>query len=901
MRRFWLGLRALLFPHRVERELDEEMEFHLNMQAEQLARRGMTEDNARFAAHRSFGNRTRHMEQARAVRSLAPIEEFMRDLAYAARGLRKQPGFTLITVGVLAVGIGANTTIFSAVSAVLLREPPYGDADRLAFVWQTNRIAAGRMQVPAPDLIDFRSRDDVFQGVAFAANPTDGMLQIGDQAEHVRVGVVSPNLFDVLRVPAVLGRTFYAGEGEISATSLADSTFVPPPNVALLSHGLWLTRFGGDSAVVGKSVTVNGQMQTVLGVLPQSFALRTPPDVGFATDVDLWTPLGVDLRMFRRQDRRRDLDSDNTGVAVARLTPGATFVTAQSAMDAVAAQQRELMPAYQKAGTRITVVPLAADLVAYTKPALLALQGAVVIVLLIACMNVATMLAARGSSRRRELAIRAALGAGRGRLIRQLLTETLVIALVAAVLGVGIAASMTPTIATMSAAALPAGTVIEANATVLVFTVLVSVIAAVISGVVPAVVYSDRPSTDSLRERNSSGGPIQTRFGRTLVVAQIALSVALLAGAGLLLKSFSQLQRVDPGFDPDRLMVFNINVASASLRGPADRALFVRDLEQRVRALPGIEAVGLTNAIPLSGTEWTQPYGLEGESEAEWERNSADFRMITSQYFNALGIRLVAGRGFTPEEDVSERERVAIVDAALADKIDPTGDVIGRRIGFPLDGAPIWAEIVGVVDRVRHASLFQEGRETIYVPYRQEASRSVAMAIRTSRDVESVAAGLRSELRALNTRVPVFDFTLMQTRVDNALAPNRLVLFLVAVFAGIALTLAASGLYGLLSFAVHQRTRELGVRLALGAGRRDVVAFVLRNGMILVAAGLLVGIPASILTSRALEGLLYSVTPSDLLTLLAVTVVLGGVAALACYAPARRASRVDPMVALRLE
>jgi len=901
MRRLWLGIRALLFPRRVERELDDEMKFHLEMQAEQIVRRGMTKEDARLAARRSFGSRTRHMEHARDVRYLSWVEEFLRDLAYAARGLRKQTGFTIIAVGVLAVGIAANTTIFSAVNGVLLRKPSYGDADRLAFIWQTSRIAPGRMQVPAPDLVDIRTRDDVFQGVAFAANATDGMLQIGDRAEHVRVGVVSPNLFVVLNVPAVTGRTFHSGEGEISAASLADSTFVPPPTVAILSYGLWQTRFGGDSAVVGKSVIVNGQMQTVVGVLPKSFALRTPPDVGFATDVDVWTPLRVDVSLFRRVDRLRDLDSDNTGIAIARLTPGATFAVAQSAMDAVAERERELIPAYRESATGLSVEPLAADLVAYARPALLALQGAVGIVLLIACMNVATMLAARGSSRRRELAVRAALGASRGRLIRQLLTETLMISIVAGVLGVGMAALMTPTVAHLSAVALPADTAMSVNAPVLAFSVLVSIIAAVVAGVVPAVVHSARQGADVLRERDSSGNPIQTRFGRVLVAVQIALSVALLAGAGLLLKSFAELQRVNPGFDPDRLITFNINLSSPSLRGPGDRALFVRDIERRVQASPGVEAIGLTNAIPLSGVEWTQPYGLDSETEAEWERNSADFRMITSQYFKAMGIRLLAGRAFTPEEDVSERERVAIVDAALANKIDPTGAVIGRRIGFPLDGAPIWAEIVGVVDRVRHSSLLHEGRETIYVPYRQEASRSVAMAVRTSGDVERVAADLRRELQSLEVRVPVFDFTLMETRVDDALAPNRFVLFLVTVFAAIALVLAASGLYGLLSHAVHQRTRELGVRMALGAGKRDVVGFVLRDGMVLVAVGLLAGIPASIVTSRALKSLLYSVTPGDHFTLVAVTVVLAAVAALACYIPAQRASRVDPMVALRLE
>ncbi len=901
MRRLWLGLRALLFPLRVERELDEEMQFHFEMEVEQLVRRGMTESAARDAARRSFGNRGRHKEHARAVRYLAPIEEFVRDVAYAARSLRKQPGFTVIAVIVLATGIGANTTIFSAVNAVLLQAPPYADASRLAFLWQTNRIVNGRMQVPAPDLIDFQTREDVFQGVAFAANASDGILQVDDRVEHVRLGAVSPNLFDVLGVHAAVGRTFYSEEGVLPAASLADSTFVPPPNVAVLSHGLWLTRFGGDSAVVGRKVTANGQMHTVIGVLPQSFALHAPPDVGFALDVDLWTPLRVELSSFRRVTRRRDLDSDNTGLTVARLTTGATFAEAQSAMDAVAARQRELIPAYREAGMGISVTPLATDLVAHVKPALLALQGAVALVLLIACMNVATMLAARGSSRRRELAIRAALGAGQGRLMRQLLTETLLLVTVAALLGVGMAALVTPTVHQLSGLVLPAGNKISVNAVVLAFTVVISIATAVVAGVVPALVYSGRHSADSLRERDSSGDPTRTRFGRVLVIAQIALSVALLAGAGLLLKSFAELRRVDPGFDPDDLITFNINLANPSLPGPRDRALFVGDLEQRLRGLRGVQAVGLTNAIPLSGVEWTQPYGIAGEPEAEWERRNADFRMITSEYLAALGIRLLAGRAFTPEEDVSERERVAIVDVTLANRIDPSGAVIGRRIGFPLDGAPVWAEIVGVVDRVRHSSLLHGGRETIYVPYRQEASRGVSIAVRTSRDMESVASELRGELRGLDVMVPVFDFTLMKTRVDDMLAPNRFALFLVALFAGIALALAASGLYGLLSYAVRQRTRELGVRLALGAARRDVVGVVLGHGMVLVALGLLVGIPASIFTSRALNSLLYSVRPADNLTLLAAAVVLSGVAALACYIPAYRASRVDPMEVLRLE
>ena len=900
MRRLWLGLRALLLPNRVERELHDELAFHLDMHVKQLVDGGMPESDARESARRAFGNRGRHMEHVRDARYLAWLEELARDIGFAIRSLRRRPAFAAVTIAVLALGIGANTTILSAVNAVLFQHPPYENPDRLAFVWQTNSVAPGRFQVPAPDIADYRTRTDVFEMVAFAANATDGLLQYGDRAEHTRVGVVTSNLFDVLGIDAAVGRTFLPGEAEISAVSLADTTFVAPPSVAMLSHGVWVGRFGADSSVVGRNISIGRQQLAVVGVLPASFALRTPAYAGYAADIDVWTPLRIDVSLFSRP-RRRDLDSDNTGIVIARLAPGATFDRAQSAMTAVASAQREQSPSYREAGVEIEVVPLQDDLVAQAKPALLALQGAVGLVLLIACINVATMLAARGSSRRQELAVRTALGAGRGRLIRQLLSEALVIAAIAGIVGIILAAFATGALSRIGAVALPAGTAIRVDAPVLAITILVSLAAALLAGVMPAVFFSAKRFTHALGERSSSGGLMQSRIGRALVVSQLALSVALLAGAGLLLRSFGELHRVEPGFDPNGLVMFQIDLAGASLGGPAARAAFVSDLEERVRQLPGVEAIGLTNAVPLSGTEWSQPYGLPGETEAEWERNSADFRMITSEYFTTMGIGFVAGRTFTAEEDVMERERIVIVDRTLATNIDPSGDVLGRRIGFPLDGAPISAEIVGIVENIRHTSLRSEGRETIYVPYRQEASRSVAMAVRTSRDVRSLATALQGELRTIDAMVPVFDFTLMETHVNNALAPTRFVMTLVAGFAVLSLVLAASGLYGLLSFAVLQRKRELGVRLALGAVERDIVALVVRGGMLLVLAGLAVGIPVSLITSRALTRLLYTVSPWDPLTLLAVGVLLTAVAALACYVPARRAGRIDPMRALRVE
>lgn len=901
MRRLLLGLRALLFSDCVERELDEEMQFHIDMQVEQLVRRGMTESQARDVAVRSFGNRARHKERAREGWYLAGLGEFLQDLRYGVRSLRHRPAFAAITLLVLALGIGVNTTIFSAVNAVLLQAPPYGDPDQLVFIWRTNEMTQDRLQVAAPDVAAYRMRSDVLQGIAFAANATDGMLQTGAGSHHVRVGLVSPNLFRVLDVPATIGRTFYPGEGQLPSVSPGDSSLVPPPSAAILSHGFWLSRMGGDTTAIGRTLTVNGQALTVVGVLPRWFALRTPPDVGFGDQVDVWTPLRVSLGDLQRVSRRRDLDSDNTGIAIARLASGATFTAAQSALDAVAARQRALSPAYREARSGVRVVPLVGDLIAHAKPALVALQGAVCLVLLVACLNVATMLAARGSSRRRELAVRAALGASRGRLLRQLLTESLLLAIVAGALGIALSALANPVLGRLSAVALPEGADLRLDRTVLAFTVLLSVVAALVAGVMPAIVNSRRGLIGALHHRNATGDPTRTAMGLALVVAQIALSVALLSGAGLLLESFTKLQQVDPGFEPAGLLAFNLNLSVAGLPGPAERARFVHEVEQRVRGLPGVQTVGLTNAVPLSGREWTQPYGIEGQGEAEWERNRADFRMITSEYLTAMGIPLVAGRTFTADEDLNERDRVALVDVTLANQIAPQGDAIGRVMGFPLDGAPVWAEIVGIVGRVRHSSLKTEGRATIYVPYRQEASRSVAMVVRTSREGTDFATELRRELNALDTTVPVFDFTLMQRRVDEALAPSRFVLILVAAFAVLALVLAASGLYGLLSYTVQQRTRELGVRLALGAQKQNVVGAVLARGMLLAAAGLLVGIPLSILTSRALSSLLYAVNPADYVTRVAVALILACVAALACYVPARRASRVDPMAALRAE
>jgi predicted permease len=833
------------------------------------------------------------------------MESVWRDLRLAARALRTSPGFTFAAVLTLAIGIGASSAIFSVVDAVLLETPPYRDPDRLVVLWHRMLgLGSERTRISGPDVVEYEAAAESFEGFAFTNGALDLVLEDQGEGEHARVGLVTPNFFSILGVDPASGRTFLPDEAVFPPGAALDSAFTPPPSVIVLSHGLWQRRFGGDPGAVGRVVRLSGAPMTIVGVLPADFELLLPPGAGLARDADAWTPLRIPLASFRRAEGLRDQDSDNTGAVIARLTPGVSLERARAEMETIAARQRSEIPYYGNADMRIELATIQDDAVRHAKPALLALLGAVGFVLLIACLNLANLLLARGATRRTEMALRSTLGASRSRLLRQVLTEGALLAAVGAMLGVLVAVWGIDLLLAVGPEDLPGVGDVGVDGSVLAFTLASTAAAAILFGAAPAWALAWRPHAEALKESGSrGGGGRRSRLRRGLVITEIAMSLALLAGAGLMLRSFAHLQRVDPGFEPAGLLTFQVTLPGTSIGGPSARAAFMNRLEEGIRHLPGVESVGLVGGLPLSGVVFTQPYGLEGSSEADWSRNEANFRVATAEYFEAMGTRLLSGRVFTPAENVIEDERVVIVDAELARRVSPAGSAVGRQIGVPLDGSPVWATIVGVVESVRFEDLRRQGRETIYAPYRQEASRTVTIAVRSHGEPSGHISPIRRVAGELETGtpIPVYGFRSMEDYVGRALAPTRFTLTLLALFAGVALVLAAVGLFGVISYAVSQHTREFGVRMALGARATQVLRQVLLGGLALASLGVGLGLALALATSRALSTLLFGVTRTDALTYAVVALLLIAIATIACWIPARRAATVEPAVALRHE
>jgi predicted permease len=823
------------------------------------------------------------------------------DLRYTVRSLRKTPGFTTVAVLTLALGIGASTAIFSVVHGVLWRPLPYAGSDRLVLLW--HRMESNGMQrtrISGPDVFEFRHHATLFDGFAFTNNVLDAALTVGVATEHARLGVVTSNFFSVMGAAAEVGRTF--DRDEVIPSAAPSGAAPVTPTAIVLSHALWRARFGGDTGAIGQTVRINGQPATVVGVMPRGFEVPMPAGIGLAQDVDAWTAIRVPLDRFRRVEGLLDQDTDNTGAVLARLRPGVSLEQAQAELDLIAARQREAIPRYRELGMRIEAIPFREDVVAHRRPLLLALLAGVGLVLLIACVNIANLSLARLGSRRREIAVRAALGAGSGRLARQLMTESGVLAAAGGVGGLVLAVWAVPVLLRY-APDLPRMGNIGVDVSVLAFAVGVVAAAALVFGTVPALVAARERGHVTLRPQMAAGAGGPRMHRRALVVAEIALSVVLLVGSGLLLRTLAALGREDPGFDFRNALTVRVSLRAPNrYDGPAARAEFLREAAERLGTLPGVEAVGAIGGLPLSGVTWAQPYGQAGEPPEAWARNEADFRVITSGYFDAMGTRLLAGRSFTLDEDLSEKRRVAIVDARMARRLAPDGgSVLGRTIGFPLDGRPVSAEIVGVVPHVRYARLDREGRETIYVPYRQEASRDVSLVLRIAGRPVALTDAVKRELLAVDPRIPVYDIRTMEEYVSSHLAPARFAVTLMAGFAILAVVLGCTGLYGVLAFTVSQRTREFGIRLAVGARQTDLLRGVLAEGAVLSGIGLAFGYVLSVAFARTLTDMLFGVRAADPLTFGVVGLALAGAALAASYVPARRAALIAPVEALRHE
>jgi putative ABC transport system permease protein len=800
------------------------------------------------------------------------MSTLIQDLRYGARMLRKRPGFTLVAIITLALGIGANTAIFTVIYAVLLRPLPFDEPDRVVWMWGAVRERGSRASVAPLDFLDYRARNQSFAEFAAAISiPISFNLTGNGEPERLSGAVVTTNYFAALGVRPMLGRSF-VGEEEQAGRD----------RVVILSHGLWQRRFGADPAIIDRTVTLDGQSLTVVGVMP--------PKMRFPNDADLWRPMSFDAAPEMRQRRAHFLRP------IGRLKADVTIEQAQAEIDAIARQLEEQYPDTNTKWTML-LVPLQERIVGDIRPTLWVLLGAVAFVLLIACSNVANLMLARATSRYKEIAIRLAMGASRWHIIRQMLTESVLLAIIGGALGVLLALWGVDVLLSFSNASIPRAAEIGLNATVLGFTLAVSFITGTLFGLVPALGSSRPDLHDTLKEgsRSVSGGA-RHRLRSLLVIAESALAVVLLIGAGLLIKSFVKLQEVSPGFDAEHVLTMRLDLPRG--KTPAQVADFYDQLQQRVAGLAGVEAVGMVSELPLTGQPNDAPFAIEGRApEAPDQRPNADFRRVNHDYFRALRIPLLKGRQFT-EQEARQSAGVVIISERLAAQYFPDDEPLGKYLLTDF-GQHNRFEIVGVVDDVRHRGLATDTYPAMYLPTLSLPWTNLV--IRTAGEPAGLAAAVRKEVGALDSQQPVAAVKPMAQWLSESVAQPRFRTLLLGVFAGIALLLSVLGIYGVMSYVVAQRTREVGIRMALGAGRFDVLRLVIGQGMRLALTGVALGLAAAYGLTRLLASLLFNVSATDPTTFIAIALLLAGVASLACYVPARRATKVDPMVALRYE
>jgi len=802
----------------------------------------------------------------------------------AVRTLIRDRGFAAITIVTLALGIGANTAVFSLVQAVLLRPLPYSDSGRVVVVWGPDRSEATHLSLQ--EVVNYGRESQTLAAMS-GYQELDANLTGGQEPERVRAAAVTPNLFDVLRVPAALGRVATAAD--------------PPGDVIVLSHGLWQRRFGGAADIIGRSIQVNGAARTVIGVMPACFGL--PTDYLAQRPTEAWIPQVVNeanlgawgSRSFTGVGRLRD-DVSPAAVAgeFAAIAGGwvkAGFITA--------------MPDGSLGGLERRALPVQDFITGGSRTALWILMGSVVFVLLIACANVANLQLARADVRRRELAVRAALGASRGDIVRQLLSESVLLASAGAAAGLAVAWAALHTVITMRPANLPRVEETGLDATVLALTALLAVVTGLLFGVLPALQLSRPDVTGILKDGGRSGTAGRSRqlARRALVVLQMASSVVLALAAGLLIRSLIELNRIDLGFRPANVLTAQLLVPATDYPQPADVVRFYRELDDRLMQIPGVRAAGAVRVLPLARSIGDWSIKIEGRPYVPAENPNGDFQAVTPGYFEAMGLGLARGR-FLTAADREDTAPVAVINETMAQRYWPGEDAIGRQFMMGTDDKP-WLTIVGIVKTVRHNAVVEEARAEMYVAHAQlpahirSAPRGMTLAVKTQGDPLAIAGAVREAVRTIDRNLPVSDIRTMDAVTAAALSQPRFVTFLLGLFAAIALTLAAIGIYGTISLLVAERTQEMGIRLALGAERASILKLILGQGMWLTAAGLVLGLAGAVLLTRTLAGLVYGVGTLDPLTFATVPALLCGVALLACLVPALRAASVDPITTLR--
>jgi predicted permease len=880
-----LGRRLLMLIRRrqFESDLEEEIRLHRELREQQHVEAGMSPEEAHYATLRHFGNVAITKERSREMWGWSWLETTIQDLQYGLRQLRRSPGFTAVAVLTLALGIGANTAIFSVLNAVLLRPLPYKDPSGLVYVWSAEKARGiNQSTVSIPDLHDWREQNRSFDGMAGYWSGTYNLAG-GDEPQQVNGWTVSPGFFDVLGVLPGLGRTFALDEEQ------GDKD-----RVVVLSHALWMGPFGGNPGILGKSITLDGQPHTVVGVMPAEFSSPFP-------DVQLWVPWPSRVESLAPRGSRFMR-------VIARLRPEMSIHRAQADIDRITSR---LARAYKEdAGVTAYLVPAGQQITGSARPALLVLLGAVAFVLLIGCANLANLLLARAAARGKEFAIRTALGAGRSRLVRQLLTESLLLSFFGSALGILLTGWAIRYSRTMLVNRIPRAQDIGIDTGVLLFTLGLSVLSGLAFGLLPPLTFFKGQLNDSLKEGGrGSGAGVQGRRARNLLaVWEIALALVLLVGAGLLVNSFRRLQAINPGFNPDKVLACQISLPSAKYKDPQIVSFFQRLLD-RVRALPGVKGAGATMTMPLrnpNGGYWS---GLNIEGRLAVARESipiVSFSQVTPGYFRTMGIPILKGRPFTNEDNSDQSTKVVMINATLARRFFSDVDPIGSRIclGEDCSKGP-WLAVVGVVGDSALQSLTDPRFPQVFSPHAQGVEGGVAgnmvLALRTDREPLTLAATVRDQVRELDKDQSVADIRTLEQVVNESLAQPRLNTLLLAAFAAVALLLASIGIYGVLSYSVTQRTHEIGIRLALGAERAEVLKLVIKQGMTLTLTGGAIGLVGALILTRLMSSLLYGIQPTDPPTFLVVFLVLVGVAIGASYIPARRATKVDPMVALRHE
>jgi predicted permease len=815
------------------------------------------------------------------------MESLLNDIRYAVRSLLKRPAFTLVAVVTLALGIGANTAIFSVVNAVLLRPLPYPNADRLVAVAETS-LESADISVAYPDYLDWRAQQSVFEEMS-ARMYTGGIISSANEPERVLGRHVTSSFFSTLGVQPMLGRAF---------TDAEDKPGTPP--VMVISYGLWQRQLGGASEAIGKSIVYNGEPWTVIGVMPSWFEFYGRTNL----NNDIFLPLGYLNNMEFMQDR-----NSHTVRVTARLKPGVSIEQARAELSALSARMATQYPA-SNANVGATTRSLLDDYVGDSRQSLRVIFTAVAFMLLIACANVANLMLARATTRRREIALRLALGASRWRIVRQLLTESLMLAIVGGAFGVLLATWGVSVLSKLNTGEWSRIDEVSIDGRVLAFTFLITLIVGVLSGLFPALQNSRFGLNEALKEgdRISSAGA-GGRLRRSLVAVEVALALMLLVGAGLTIRSFSRLTSVEPGFDPRNVLTFRMRLPDGKYKEASQTFGFCREAMSRVSALPGVERVAVATGFPL-GRATDSGYEVEGQPERLTNRWLPSFRQdVSEDYHNALKIPLLEGRLFNAQ-DTEKSPLVVIVDQEFAARNfpnQPAREVLGKRLRFGGDSDG-WREIVGVVGHVKQSGLNEEGRAQIYRPWTQitpkwraNLTRATDMIVKTSVDPVSLIGSIKREIRVIDKDQPIAQVQTLDDKLSDSIAPQKFTRLLLGIFALMTLSLASAGIYGVMSHAVTQRTHEIGVRMALGARQFDVLKLMVGQGMSLVVIGLVLGLAGAYATTRLMTSLLFDVTAKDPITFVVVTIVLTIVALLACYIPARRATKVDPLVALRYE